>query len=114
MEKIFKYGFFLLAIAVVVMVSFRGPSSGDKLYLEELENKVNVLSKTNLLLEQRNSSISEDLSLKKDSIIVLESEIAEIEYKKILLTRYYEKRIKNIDNLDVSQLDSLFTARYGE
>lgn len=112
-NKIFKFGFFALIAVIIVILSFKGSTEGDDLYLDELESKVKSLNVINSRLEDENSIISTQLEFKMDSISVLKSEVAEIEYKKILLTKYYEKKIRAIDKLNVSQLDSVFANRYG-
>lgn len=112
MDKIFKIGFFVLIAVIILMIVFNGRSDSDQLYIDDLHNKVEALNDENSVLEAENTKIATDLALKMDSIATLEGEVAEIEYKKILLTRYYEKKIRNIDKLNVSQLDSVFAARY--
>ena len=112
MNNIFKYGFFILVIAIILIVVFKGEGDGNKLYVQELENKIERLNDVNSLLEAKNSQIITDIGLKMDSIAVLESEVAEIENKRIAAIKYYEKRINNIDKFNVIQLDSSFTTRY--
>lgn len=91
----------------------RGRSNSDKLLIDSLEDQVFSLEEYNKDLELVNEEIVLRNNQMIDSLVVLESEITEIEYKKILLTKYYEKRIRNIDKLSVVELDSAFTKRYG-
>ena len=111
-DRHFKYAFFIVISAIIIVFIFKGRTSSDKIYLNELESKVTSLNAINTRLEEQNSKIITDLALKMDSISVLEGEVAEIEYKKILLAKYYERKIKDIDRLNVIELDSAFSARY--
>lgn len=113
MEKIFKYGFLILLAAVIFLLMIRGRTDSDKLYIKSLEDQVVILNQDNKDLELANELIVVRNKQMIDSLIVLEAEIVEIEYKKILLTKYYEKRIRNIDKLSVVELDSAFASRYG-
>ena len=112
MNNFFKYGFFSLIAIIIVIFSFKGTTSSDKLYINELELKVKSLNDINSQLEADNSKIITELAFKMDSIAVLKSEVVEIKHKKILLSRYYEKKIKDINRFSVSELDSAFSARY--
>lgn len=112
MKNLYKYGFFILIAIVIITFFFKGENRSDKLYIEELEDKVERLNEINSRLEDENLSIEEANKARKDSILVLSLEIEEIEIKKNLIIRNYEKRIKNIDNFTNSQLDSFFIARY--
>ena len=113
MNNLFKYGFFALIAVIILILVFQGRSESDDLYIDELHSKVERLNVINFRLEDEISKIVAELEVKMDSIATLKGEVAEIEYKKILLAKYYEKKIRAIDNLNVSQLDSAFSERYG-
>lgn len=112
MNNLFKYGFFILIAIVIITFIFKGENSSDKMYIEGLEDKVERLNVINSRLEEDNLAIEEINSAREDSISALSLEIEEIETKKNLIIRNYEKRIRDIDNFTNSQLDSFFIARY--
>ena len=109
-EKYYKYISAGLIIVIGLLITIR--TGSNEMVIEELKQEIKNLSSINTKLKTDNENIEASLELKKDSILVLESEVAEIEYKKILLRNYYETKIRNIDKLNVSQLDSMFTTRY--
>ena len=112
MNNFFKYGFFILIAIIIVTFIFKGQNSSDKLYIEELEARVERLNVINSRLDNENLDIEKINKARKDSILALSLEIEEIEIKKNLIIRNYEKRIRDIDNFTNSQLDSFFIARY--
>lgn len=114
MNDIFKYGFFILIAVVIGILIFQGQSDGDKLYENELKDHIKAQDEIISRLEDENSQISVDLSLKADSIAVLSVDVQKIDNKRKAAIRYYENRIKNIDNLSIPELDSLFKSRYGQ
>ena len=109
-ESYYKYISAGLIIIVLLIATIR--TDYNETIIQELELKIKNLSSINAQLKTANETIEASLELKKDSILMLESEVAEIEYKKILLRNYYENKISNIDKLNVSQLDSMFSTRY--
>jgi hypothetical protein len=113
MNTIFKFGFFALIGLVIVVYMFKGIPGETKAYIKELEKQKEELNEKISHLEDDNRRIITNLALKMDSIRILESDVAEIENKRIAAIKYYEKRIRNMDNLNVHELDSLFTERYG-
>ena len=113
MANIFKYGFFVLIVVIILIVVFKGRSQGDKLYIDTLHEQIDGLNEKISHLDDENTRIATSLALKMDSISVLRSEVAQIENKRIAAIRYYEKRIRDIDNITVHGLDSLFAERYG-
>ncbi len=112
MEKIYRYGFFVLMALVILVFVFKDESSGDNLYIETLESKIERLNMKNAYLDAQNSNIVADIEVKMDSIANLKSEVKRVEYKKTLMKRYYENKINAIDKLNVYELDSAFAARY--
>ena len=112
-DKVFKYGFFALIVVVILVYVFKGIPGETKAYIERLEEERKELNEKITDLEGDNRKIVTELALKKDSIRILESDLVEIEHKRISAIKYYEKRIRNIDHLTVHGLDSLFATRYG-
>lgn len=112
-DNIFKYGFFALIVVVILVYVFKGIPGETKAYIKKLEEEKIELNENISRLEDDNRRIVTNIELKMDSIRILESDLAEIENKRIAAIKYYEKRIRNIDNLTVHGLDSLFAERYG-
>jgi hypothetical protein len=111
-DKIFKYGFFAVIVIAILAYVFKGIPGETKAYIEKLEEEKIELNENISRLEGDNRRIVTNIALKMDTIRILESDLAEIENKRIAAIKYYEKRIRNIDGLTVHGLDSLFAARY--
>ena len=110
--KIFKYGFFALIVAIILIITLRGDSGTDELYLDTLHAKVERL-------EQEKRQLSSQISRKMQNIDQLENviaskdkEIVQADQIRLMTIRYYENQISNIDNYSPGQLDSFFIARY--
>ena len=109
----YKIGFFLLIGAIVLIVVFRGQSDSDKLYIEGLESERDALKESNINLQDNIDSVTLELVVIKDSLQIERFVVIESENKRRSAIRYYEKRINSRDNLAVSDIDSVFTKRFG-
>lgn len=110
-DKIFRYGFFILLGAVIIIYIFKG--MGDKSYIRELENKVELLEQESAKIEEENIALELSVSSLKDTLAIVDTRASELEKKRLEAIKYYEKKLSNIDNFTTVELDSFFIARYG-
>ena len=111
-NKITFYGFFVLIAVIIGILVFQGQSDGDKKYIDTLHEQIDALNENISRLEEENSQIAVDLSLKADSLVLERSISADAINKRRSAIKYYEKRIRDRDNLAVNDLDSLFADRF--
>jgi predicted nuclease with TOPRIM domain len=109
----YKYGFFALIVVVILVYVFKGQGSDGREIIKKYEQEVKVLQDEIDVLQDKNDSIRGRMANYNDSLRVLRSETTRIEKRRKAAIRYYEKRIKAIDDLHVHELDSLFASRYG-
>ena len=110
---------YVLIAAVIIMailVYFLGKQSYDKkdaidrinkigAQLETIKRSRNILKEENLVLSGKNT-------LYLDSIRSINIRYRESENRRIGATKYYEKRLRNIDNLSANQHNVFFAERY--
>lgn len=102
----------LLSISIIILFTIKKDNINEDQF-GTLKETIHELSKSNKKLLDKNKAIEIELTAQKDSIVSLEQEIIEIEQKKFLLKKYYEKKINDINNLNINQLDSIFSSKYG-
>ena len=110
-DKVFRYGFFILLAITVVVYTFKG--RGDKAYIDQLEDKVEKLEEEYREISIRNSSLEGSISSLKDTLEIVGLQVSETEKKRLEAIKYYEKKLKDIGSLTTVELDSFFTERYG-
>ena len=111
-QKIFKYGFFAMIVVLILMLVFKGRTSGDKLYEQVLEDKIELLNHDISVLDDKNRLLQVEINVLSDSLGILDQKAKENENKRKAAINYYEKRIKALNDLTVHELDSFFAARY--
>ena len=111
-KDVYKYGFFSLIIAIIVILIFQGRSDGDHLYEDELQSRIETLDTDIGALSGENEVLRLEIGVHEDSLRILGMETEDLEYKRKAAIQYYEKRIRVIEHYSVTQLDSFFTARY--
>ena len=113
LQSVYKYGFFALICVVIVVLTLKGRTQGDKLYLNTLETKIEVLEGDIQALDALNSNLKSDILILTDSVESLEQETLKLEGKRRAAIKYYEKKLTAINSYTVTDLDSFFTERYG-
>ena len=113
LDSVFKYGFFLLLAGLVVSLMLRGSTDVDEQYLNTLHEKLEALEAEVTTLEATNSVLKDKIIVLEDSVVILDNRSQELENKRKAAIRYYEKRLRSIDNLTTHELDSIFAERYG-
>lgn len=111
-KNITFYGFFILLAVSILAYVFKGISPETKQLINKLESEKKELNDKISNLKADNRRIATDIALYIDTLSVLQLDLLDIEIKRIAAIRYYEKRIRNIDNLTIHGLDSLFAERY--
>ena len=111
-QKIFKYGFFVLIVAIIAILTLRGEPDGNKLYVDQLHEQIEALEDDILLLDDKNDLLQGKNSVLSDSLNILFRETKEIELQKRRAIRYYEKKINLAKSLTTNELDSFFIKRY--
>ena len=114
MDKIFKYGFFGLIIAIILILMFKGSTGGDKAYIDTLHEQITALEVEKSNLRAQNDNLMAQRIVLNDSLTILDTELSVSEQVNASTIRYYEKKIKDInyDSFTDPQLDSSFIARY--
>ena len=113
MQKITFYGFFVLIVVIIGILIFQGQSDGDKQYLNTLHEQIDGLNEKYSRLEDKIVAKDIELGLMFDSLSLERQVSSDAINKRQAAIRYYEKRIRDRDNLAVNDLDSLFAERFG-
>ena len=111
-QKIFKYGFFALTVAIILILTLRGSSGTDDLYLNTLQDKVEQLEREKLQLSAQISRRNINIEQLENVVASKDREIEDADQRRLRTIRYYETQISNIDDYTATQLDSFFIARY--
>jgi len=111
-DNIFKYGFFIVVALGILAYVFKGRSAEDNTLIDSLHKEISTLNISIDSLEVAFTQLDKENKVLLDSIVIIESDLIEINEQRVAAIKYYEKRIRNIDNLTTHELDSLFTERY--
>ena len=110
--KLFKYGFFALIVAIILIVTLRGSSGTDDLYLDTLQEQIDRLEGEKRQLASQISRKLQNIEQLENVIASKDKEIEDADQVRLRTIRYYENQISNIDDYTPGQLDSFFVTRY--
>lgn len=103
-----------LIVVIIAILTLRGEPDGNKLYIDQLEARIEALDHEISILDDKNDILQGTNYVLSDSLNILTNETKELELQKRRAIIYYEKRIKNMLDATVTELDSFFIARYPE
>lgn len=113
LNTITKYGFFVLLVVIVLILTLDSGADKNKPYVDALEKKIEQLEDTNKRIMNAFDSVSFALVQMSDSAALLREDNARLDNINKSTVRYYEKKIRNRDRLTTHELDSIFANRYG-
>lgn len=82
-------------------------SKFDYTKIDNINSKIDDLHSDNLKIEQTVDSLNNRISK-------IDQDILNIRNRKDIIKEYYYEKIKGVDSLSTSELDSFFTERYGK
>ena len=98
-------GIFLLYWIIFVLTPLNTMNSDDKVKIEMLNNKIDSLSKTQIILEQEVQNINKEVE-------TIDKNISKIKTDKDKTGKKYHEKITRVDKYSERELDSFFSNRY--
>lgn len=112
MNNFFKYGFFGLIVVVILLFLFRGRNSGDKLYMQELEDQLEQKDMKILRLSSEISRNHQNIARLNDSLTHLNNRVLDLKTQEQRILQNNEKQVETIDFVTLPELDSIIRSIY--